>query len=65
MAEWRVDGCHGVWLWWRVGDCRQSWWRVGLRGVAIGAERVDGHSMRMSADKSGISRPTSLLGSEG
>ena len=49
---------------WRVGDCRWSWWRVGLRGVAIGAEWMDGHSMRNSAGKSGNSRPTSLLGSE-
>ena len=31
---------------------------VGLRGVAIGAEWVDGHSMRNSAGKSGNTRPT-------
>ena len=29
VAEWRMDGCHGVWLWWRVGDSRRSWWRWG------------------------------------
>ena len=37
---------------------------VGLRGVPIGAEWVDGHSMRNSTGKSGNTRPTSLLGSE-
>ena len=31
---------------------------VGLRGVPIGAEWVDGHSMRNSTGKSGNTRPT-------
>ena len=71
-VRWRVGGCsggkvEGGWLQWREGGgwvTRWSWWRVGLRGVAIGAEWMDGHSMRNSAGKSGNSRPTSLLGSE-
>ena len=66
MGWWREGGgwVAAVEGRWRVGDCRWSWWRVGLRGVAIGAEWMDGHSMRNSAGKSGNSRPTSLLGSE-
>ena len=54
---WKVGGwVEGEWMSWRVGDCSegwaavveggQPWWRVGLRGVGVGAERVDGHSMR-------------------
>ena len=47
------SGCGGGWmdvvegggrLWWEGGCGGQwLWWRVGLRGVAIGAEWVDGH----------------------
>ena len=40
---------EGGWLRWREGDCSEGWAAVvegGLRGVGVGAERVDGHSMR-------------------
>ena len=43
-GEWmlwkNVGGCGGQWLWLKEGGCGRGW---GLRGVAIGAEWVDGH----------------------